>query len=443
MSEFLSKIRSSNINNKYYIINFLFSLFPASFIAGNMIINLNILILIIVSFFFFKKDLFSIKYFLLDKLVFLFFIFVLFTGLVNDIIFIITDAYPSGYDTILKSLFYLKYLLLYLIIRFLFEQNYIKIKYFFISCGLCSIFVCFDIFYQFILGVDIFGYQTIEGSRKLSGPFGDELIAGGYIQRFSIFTFFILPFFYINISKKYSIFLIPILFLIFITGIVFSGNRMPFILFIFSITLILIFQKGTRKYFLPFLAISVLIFSILYNLNPKIKNNFSSFYFNINKMTSILINKDFQNEHTPQYLREFSTFYDTWLLNKFIGGGIKNFRYYCHVRPNVDKDAEFICNMHPHNYYLEILTEIGLLGLLIILSVFIICLYISIFKKYFSPGNRSDNHHIVPFMFLFLTEIFPIKSTGSFFTTGNATYIFLIMTITIALARKYNTIEKI
>ena len=142
-------------------------------------------------------------------------------------------------------------------------------------------------------------------------------------------------------------------------------------------------------------------------------------------------------------MREFSTFYDTWLLNKFIGGGIKNFRYYCHVRPNVDKDAEFICNMHPHNYYLEILTEIGLLGLLIILSVFIISLYISIFKKYFSHGNRSDNHHIVPFMFLFLTEIFPIKSTGSFFTTGNATYIFLIMTITIALARKYNTIEKI
>ncbi len=443
MSEFLSKIRSSNINNKHYIINFLFSLFPASFIAGNMIINLNILILIIVSFFFFKKDLFSIKYFLLDKLVFLFFIFVLFTGLVNDIIFIITDAYPSGYDTILKSLLYLKYLFLYLIIRFLFEKNYIKIKYFFISCGLCSIFVCFDIFYQFIFGVDIFGYQTIEGSRKLSGPFGDELIAGGYIQRFSIFTFFILPFFYINISKKYSIFLIPILFLIFITGIVFSGNRMPFILFIFSITLILIFQKGTRKYFLPFLVISVLIFSILYNFNPKIKNNFSSFYFNINKMTSIIINKDFQNEHTPQYLREFSTFYDTWLLNKFIGGGIKNFRYYCHVRPNVDKDAEFICNMHPHNYYLEILTEIGLLGLLIILSIFIISLYISIFKKYFSHENRSDNHHIVPFMFLFLTEIFPIKSTGSFFTTGNATYLFLIMTITIALARKYNTIEKI
>ena len=45
-------------------------------------------------------------------------------------------------------------------------------------------------------------------------------------------------------------------------------------------------------------------------------------------------------------------------------------------------------------------------------------------------------------MFLFLTEIFPIKSTGSFFTTGNATYLFLIMTITIALARKYNKLKR-
>ena len=183
------------------------------------------------------------------------------------------------------------------------------------------------------------------------------MIAGGYIQRFSIFTFFILPFFYINISKKYSKFLIPILFLIFITGGILSGNSMPFILFIFSITLILIFQKQTRKYFLPFLVIFVLIFSILYNFNQiKLKIIFH-FYFNINKMTSIIINKDFQNEHTPSIFERVFNFYDTWLMNKFIGGGIKNFRYYCHVRPNVDKDAEFICNMHPHNYYLEILQK--------------------------------------------------------------------------------------
>ena len=29
----------------------------------------------------------------------------------------------------------------------------------------------------------------------------------------------------------------------------------------------------------------------------------------------------------------------------------------------IEKNSNFICNMHPHNYYLEILTETGLVGL--------------------------------------------------------------------------------
>ena len=35
-----------------------------------------------------------------------------------------------------------------------------------------------------------------------------------------------------------------------------------------------------------------------------------------------------------------------------------------------------------------------------------------------------------------MIEIFPLKSTGSFFTTGNATYIFLVIAFSVALARK-------
>ena len=60
-------------------------------------------------------------------------------------------------------------------------------------------------------------------------------------------------------------------------------------------------------------------------------------------MVILVINKDFNNPKSPQYLREFASFYDTWLLNKYIGGGIKNFRYYCHVRPNIDKTSDFTC----------------------------------------------------------------------------------------------------
>ena len=156
-------------------------------------------------------------------------------------------------------------------------------------------------------------------------------------------------------------------------------------------------------------------------------------------MSQIVIDKDFNKKNAPQYFKEFSTFYDTWLLNKYIGGGIKNFRYYCHKRDNIDRSSKFICNMHPHNYYLEILTDTGLIGFFMMSLIFLIVLYISFFKKYFTNSPLKYNHLITPFMFLFITEIFPIRSTGSFFTTGNTTYLFLIMAITVAFSRQQNT----
>ena len=52
-----------------------------------------------------------------------------------------------------------------------------------------------------------------------------------------------------------------------------------------------------------------------------------------------------------------------------------------------------------------------------------------------SDYRFKKNDIIIPFMFLLFLEIFPIRTTGSFFTTGNATYIFLIMAITIALSQ--------
>ena len=94
--------------------------------------------------------------------------------------------------------------------------------------------------------------------------------------------------------------------------------------------------------------------------------------------------------------------------------------------------------MHPHNYYLEILTDSGVFGFLILISVFFISLKISFYRKYFSKTSLQNNNVIIPFIFLFFIEIFPIKSTGSFFTTGNATFIFFILAVSIALSKKAN-----
>ena len=437
----MSLITRKNLTKENYL-SLILAFFPISFIAGNMIININIILLIISALIIFKSDILKINFFFLNKLILTYFALILLTAIINDYYFFTKNLSWKGYFTsILKSIFFLRYLLLYFILRFLVERNIIKLKFFFIFSSLSVLFVCFDIFFQFFNGKDIFGFTAYK--RKLSGPFGDELIAGGYIQRFSLFAFFILPIFFykLNLNKFFKL-LIPTLFIIFFTALILSGNRMPTIMFLLSIFLILIFQKQTRKFFIPSLIIFSLIYGILFKTNQEVRDNFTSFYSQVSKMTVHVTNKDFFNDEAPQYLKEFSTFYHTWLMNKYIGGGIKNFFYYCRVRPEVKKDSEFICNLHPHNYYLEILTETGIIGMVLIFFIFLNIIYFTFIKKYFLNSHLNNNNLIIPFIFLFIVEIFPLKSTGSFFTTGNSTYIFLIMGVLIGIMRKNNSIEK-
>ena len=432
----------SNINlSKQNYFNILLSAIPLSFIAGNMIININIILFILSAFIIFGTEIFRLKYHFLDKLIFSFFFLILVTGIINDFHFYsIKLAWKGYFATIIKSLFFFKYLLIYLVLRFLIEKEKVNLKLFFITCSFSSIFVAIDIFYQYYNGVDIFGYKS--GKLKLGGPFGDELIAGGFIQRFSVFSFFLIPLFYAKKFKKIFKYIIPILFVVFLVGIILSGNRMPLILFILSIFLIVLFQKQTRKYFLPFVLIFSFTFYLIFSYNEKVKTNFNSFYSQVSGIAEIVVKKDFYNKKAPPYYKEFFTFYDTWVIHKYIGGGIKNFRYYCHTRQNIDKNSKFVCNMHPHNYYLEILTETGLVGFIIISCIFLIVLYHVIYKKYFTRTILNQNNIIIPFIFLFVVEIFPFKSTGSFFTTGNATYLFLLMGILVGLLRKDILIEK-
>ena len=429
--------------NKTNYFSYLLALFPLAFIAGNMIININIIIIILSSLIFFKKKIFKTKYYFLDTLILLFFTLVIITALINDYnLFISGIEWRGNFSTVIKSVLFLKYLLLYFAIKFLIENKFINLKVFSVSCLGATLFVCFDIFLQLLNGKDIFGYEAINTGRKLSGPFGDELIAGGFIQRFSVFSFFLFPIFFYKKTHKYFKYIIPILFFIFFFGIILSGNRMPLILFIFTIFLIFSFNKKIRRYLLLFIIIFSLGFFLVFNLNNKVRDNFLSFQMQLSKMLIVIIHGDDKKENSPQYLKEFSTFYDTWQMHKYLGGGLKNFRYYCHVRPNIDKSSGFICNMHPHNYYFEILTETGLIGFILVITIFTYVLYLSFYKKYFTVSDLNKNNIIIPFLFLFISEVFPIKSTGSFFTTGNMTYLIILMAIIIGIVRSEKLIEK-
>ena len=433
----------NNQDNQKIYLSILLGIIPFSFIAGNMIININIILLIISSFLIFKSNLFKINYFFLDKLILIFFFLILLTAVINDYHFYnLNLEWRMHWVTVLKSVFFLKYLLTYLILRSLIEKKYIDLKYLFWSSFLATIFVCFDIFFQFVFGRDVFGFTITGGHYNLSGPFGDELIAGGFLQRFSLFAFFLIPIFYSNISSKYLKLIIIFLLLIFICGIILSGNRMPLLLFIFSVCLLFLFFTEIRKYFILFIPIFFLVIFLFYNFNDQIRYKFINFGNQISSITELIIKKDFYNKNAPLYFVEFRSFYHTWQLNKYLGGGIKNFRYYCRKRADVKFNTRSKCNMHPHNYYLEILTETGIVGFFLLVTIFSTIIIISLKNdSLFNQKKSKEVRQIIPILILFFIEIFPIKSTGSFFTTGNTTYLFILMGLLVGLVRKEKLID--
>ena len=132
---------------------------------------------------------------------------------------------------------------------------------------------------------------------------------------------------------------------------------------------------------------------------------------------------------TNTYIKEFYSGYVTWRKNFFIGGGINSFYLNC-------SEVAGNCASHPHNYYLEILSELGIIGFILLVVIFANLLMIVGFKNHLSLDfNRNL---IFPFALLFFAEIFPLKTTGSFFTTGNATFIFFIIAIVVSLTKKHS-----
>ena len=412
--------------NKILVANILFCLFPLSLIAGNLFINLNLIFLILTTFFFYFSKFKDFKLNLLDKIITFFFIYIFLTLVVNYFEYFLNNK-EFPFEIINKTFLYLRYYLLYVSLRVLTHYDILKLKWFYISASFFVIFLCIDIFIQYFFLKDILGNVPIT-ERRMSGFFGDELIAGGYIQRLSFFAIF-LPFI-LNTKKNLNKYLIFFIIIILIFGVILSGNKMPFFLFLLSLSLFCILNVNLRKKFLILFLFAILFLSLIYKTNTNFKNDIGRFYNTAVNVINVFTSKSNplegnKNMLNAPYILEFYGAYITWKKNIFFGGGIKSFRYNC---PN--------CNSHPHNYYLEFFVDLGLLGFFIV-SFFLFCVFSKIYKlRHIFNFNSMLDYKTFTFFIIFFIEFFPIRSSGSFFSTGNAAFIFLILALLVSLMEK-------
>ena len=433
-------------------------LLPVTFILGNLIINVFILLIAVIGLFYFNKDLSKFN----DKKIFYLFSLFFFSILFSTTIELLINGYYSDW---IKSLLYLRFFLLLLVIKALVSNNLINLNYFLCACFFVSGFVSIDILGQFLFGKNILGFAPISVSGKVkyfSGIFHEELIAGGYILMFSILGIFSIPFLLkgfkkISLSAVFSTVIIISFF-----SLLLAGNRMPTLMFILALILFsLLINKKKYKYHLLFTGVILLLIgTFVIFKSESFQNRYSAFLKGIPNPINIIkeIGKEYpelekyknsgKQFHTykkynpdenyvlyPHYTGHFPlylTSIDLFIDDPIFGKGIKSFRNNCINKVYLPNR---VCENHPHNFILEILNDTGIIGLSIILLA-ILFLLINMYRDYLLGDKRNNlisNWVYIAIIIAIAVQFFPFRSSGSFFSTFNSAYTFLILGISLGL----------
>ena len=359
-----------NLTKLIVPLNWLFALFPVSFILGNLAINLHLVLFVIIGCIYLnkKKEKLSEKFPIL-----IFFIFC--------VILIISSFYnQAGVE---KSFLFLRVLVFYYIGLLLLKEKEFNFEIVFTIFSIIVIIISLDLIFQYFTSYNIIGLE--KKTIGASSFFFDEGVAGSFLQSFGFFSIYKIFMKFERKTAKNEI-IKSLLVSIISIGIFVSSQRMPMIIWILFLTFYgMVFYKSKLKSIL--FSYIILSFFIISFSSPIERTRYTSFYTNAKsildrstmvyktnkdekKLNQIKLHLGEQNHLKTKDLNFvkgtghanlFGNAMFIWEKNKFLGIGYKNFYNKC---------AEYKllrCSTHPHNYYLDILVTVGLLGLMVLI----------------------------------------------------------------------------
>lgn len=329
---------------------------------------------------------------------FIFCFYIIFCSLLSDNIILSFES----------SLFYFRIGIFSCLIYFIVDKNKKIIDYFYITLFLSFTILVLDGTFQYIFDQNILG-QNLQGIR-LSSFFGEELILGSYLSR--LFPLFFALYLIKEKKTEYELYLFWLLFVFVYVIIFLSGGRTSFFLFNLSIIFIfLLIEKYKLLRIISFIIALTSIVILTINSDQLKKRMFDKTLYSLSYFKKSEIKYIFTQKHDSH----FKTAYKMFLDKPIFGYGPKMFRVKC-SNPKF-ATGSFSCSTHPHNFYIQLLAETGIIGFLFLFSSFCYVLYCSFMqlKSIILNQKRFLTDYQICLLAGILITVWPFSPNGNFF----------------------------
>ena len=203
---------------------------------------------------------------------------------------------------------------------------------------------------------------------------------------------------------------------------------------------IILMLKEYKIYRLWTYLISLGLIAIMLNLFPVSKQRLIDQTFNDFTSHSTEVDNKFyifSKPHNDMYITAYRIFLD----NKLFGVGPRQFRNTCEPY----KVSNYSCETHPHNTYLELLSESGIFSFTMVMSVFILISFLSI--KHFASkllGSKKGffNDFEVCLLSAMVISLWPFSPSGSFFNNWMSIVYYFPVGILLWQRTKYKRLIK-
>ena len=258
-------------------------------------------------------------------------------------------------------------------------------------------------------GINLSGFK-ISGIR-VSSFFGDELIMGSYLSRLFPLLFAL---FLVRKKHKFEIYFIGLLFILVDILIFMSAERTSFFFLNLSTVFIIILIKEYQKFRLITFIIAM-VFVLILSLNSSI---LSERMFKGPAKDMGLIENSKEKEpviFTPVHDSHIRTAYNMFKDKPIFGHGPKMFRVIC-------KDKKYVvskspCSSHPHNFYIQLLSETGIIGFLFLFIALSYVIYTALrqLKAIILRQKKPLTDYQVCLLAGILISVWPFSPNGNFF----------------------------